>query len=203
MATILVIDDERMICDLLRSTFSAHGHEVFTATSGREGLELFRQRKPRFTLLDLQMPGMDGIEVLQQIRAIDPHAGVIMLTGGATDTLEIRARGLGVTDFLRKGAPLEALVRTMDRALQRPVKVTEAPAADVSLNATAAGGAPLILVVDDESQIRSMISQFLTGRGYRVRVAQDGPTALALGMEEMPQFVITDMYMPGMDGLEL
>ncbi|MEK7222368.1 MAG: response regulator [Nitrospirota bacterium] len=203
MATILVIDDERMICDLLRSTFCAHGHEVFTATSGREGLEIFRNRKPRFTLLDLQMPEMNGIEVLQQIRAIDPHAGVIMLTGGATDALEIRARGLGVTDFLRKGAPLEALVRTMDRALQRPVKVTEAPATAVALSEAAAPDAPLILVVDDEPQIRRMISQFLTGRGYRVRVAQDGPTALALGMEEMPQFVIADMYMPGMNGLEL
>ena len=205
MATILVIDDERMICDLLRSTFSAHGHEVFTATSGREGLEIFRNRKPRFTLLDLQMPEMNGIEVLQQIRAIDPHAGVIMLTGGATDALEIRARGLGVTDFLRKGAPLEALVRTMDRAMQRPVKTTEAPAAVAKIAETVPAGvdAGSVLVVDDEPQIRRMISQFLTGRGYRVRVAQDGPTALALGMEEMPQFVITDMYMPGMNGLEL
>jgi DNA-binding response OmpR family regulator len=44
MATILVIDDERMICDLLRSVFSAHGHEVVTATDGREGLKLFRQK---------------------------------------------------------------------------------------------------------------------------------------------------------------
>ena len=205
MATILVIDDERMICDLLRSAFSAHGHEVFTATSGIEGMEIFRNRKPRFTLLDLKMPEMNGIEVLQQIRAIDPYAGVIMLSGGATDALEIRARGLGVTDFLRKGAPLEALVRTMDRAMQRPLKVTEAPARVPALSeaATAAPDAPSILVVDDEPQIRRMISQFLTSRGYRVRVAQDGVTALALGAEEMPQFVIADMYMPGMNGLEL
>lgn len=205
MATILVIDDERMICDLLRSVFCAHGHEVFTATSGREGLEIFCNRKPRFTLLDLQMPEMNGIEVLQQIRAIDPHAGVIMLTGGATDALEALARGLGVTDFLRKGASLEVLVRTMDRVMQRPVKVTEAPPMVMALNkmSAVAPGAPSILVVDDEPQIRRMISQFLTPRGYRVRVAQDGVTALALVREEMPQFVIADMYMPGMNGLEL
>ncbi|MBI3809944.1 MAG: response regulator, partial [Nitrospirae bacterium] len=60
-----------------------------------------------------------------------------------------------------------------------------------------------ILVVDDEPQIRSMLSQFLTMRGYRVRVAQDGPTALAMVTEELPNFVILDMYMPGMNGLEL
>ena len=205
MATILVIDDERMICDLLRSVFSAHGHEVLTATSGREGLELFRQRKPRFTLLDLQMPGMDGIEVLQQIRAIDPHAGVIMLSGGATDALEIRARGLGVTDFLRKGAPLEALVRTMDRAMQRPLKVTAAPAATMAVGAVPSDSPETlsVLVVDDEAQIRIMLSQYLTLRGYQVRVAPDGPTALAMVAEKLPRFIILDMYMPGMNGLEL
>ena len=205
MATILVIDDERMICDLLRSVFSAHGHEVFMATSGREGLELFRQRKPRFTLLDLLMPEMDGIEVLQEIRKIDPHAPVIVLTGGGTDALEIRARGLGVTDFLRKGLPLEVLVKTMGRALQRSDKMTEAPASAVAVGDAPSDSLdhPSVLVVDDEPQIRSLLSEFLTRRGYQVRVAQDGPTALAMVGEDLPQFVILDMYMPGMNGLEV
>ncbi|MBI3809514.1 MAG: response regulator, partial [Nitrospirae bacterium] len=206
MATILVVDDERMICDLLRSVFSAHGHEVFTATSGREGLELFRNRKPRFTLLDLRMPEMDGIEVLQAIRKISADAPVIMLTGGGSDALEIRARGLGVTDFLRKGLPLEVLVRAVDRAMQRTAKpFLEALPGAVRIEEASGAGTEgdSILVVDDEPQIRSMLSQFLTGRGYQVRVAQDGPTALAMVEEALPQFVIADMYMPGMNGLEL
>lgn len=205
MATILVIDNERMICDLLRSVFAAHGHEVFLATGGREGLELFRQRKPRFTLLDLHMPEMDGIEVLQEIRKIDPHAPVIVLTGGGTDALEIRARGLGVTDFLRKGLPLETLVKTMDRVMQRPDKLTAAPTAAVAVGSAPSDSpeTPSILVVDDEPQIRSLLSQYLTRRGYQVRVAQDGPTALAMAEKDLPRFVILDMYMPGMNGLEV
>lgn len=205
MATILVVDDERMICDLLRSVFSAHGHEVFIATNGREAMELFHQRKPRFTLLDLHMPGMDGIEVLQEIRTIDPEAGVIVLTGDGTDALEIRARGLGVTDFLRKGLPLETLVKTLDRALQRSVKMTEAPASAVAVESAPSDSpeTPAILVVDDDPQILSLLSEFLTRRGYQVRVAQDGPTALAMVEKELPRFVILDMYMPGMNGLEL
>lgn len=205
MATILVIDDERMICDLLRTAFSAHGHEVITATSGREGLDLFRQRKPRFTLLDLQMPEMDGIEVLQKIRMSDPQASVIVLTGGGTDALEIRARGLGVTDFLRKGLPLEVLVKTLDRAMQRTGKPTEAPLEAMKVDEADAGGlgGESILVVDDEPQIRSMLSQYLTRKGYQVRVAPDGPTALSMVAKEQPRFIILDMYMPGMTGLEL
>ena len=205
MATILVIDDERMICDLLRSVFSAHGHEVFTATSGREGMEIFRDRKPRFTLLDLQMPEMDGIEVLQQIRAIDSKAPVIMLTGGGTDALELRVRGLGVTDFLRKGLPLEVLVKTVDRVMQRSASTMQAPPTALAVEDASSDSAEegSILVVDDEPQIRSLLSQYLSRKGYQVRVAPDGPTALSMVAKEQPRFIILDMYMPGMNGLEL
>ena len=200
MATILVIDDEKMICDLLHSVFFCHGHEVITATNGRKGLDLFRQRKPRFTLLDLHMPGMDGIEVLKQIRAIDPQAGVIMLTGRGTDVLEIQARELGVTDFLSKGLSLEVLVKALEKAMSRSAQTTGARSA-----ATPAGGqgSESILVVDDEPQITTMVGKFLAGRGYRVRTAPDGPTALAMVEQEIPHFIITDMSMPGMNGLEL
>src|SRR5712692_1207545 len=205
MATILVIDDEQMVCDLLRSVFCSHGHEVVMATSGREGLALFRQRKPRFTLLDLRMPEMDGIEVLQEIRKVDQKADVIMLTGGGTDAMEIRARGLGVTDFLRKGLPLETLIKTMDRVMQRPAQLMQASPSAVAVEDAPSDSMDTlsVLVVDDEPQIRSMISKYLSRRGYRVRVAQDGPAALAMVTKELPQFVILDMYMPGMNGLEL
>lgn len=121
-ATVLVIDDEQMICDLLRSVFTCHGYEVLTATNGGDGLALFRQRRPRVTLLDLRMPDMDGIEVLAQIRTLDPKADVIMLTGRGTDVLEIQARGLGVTDFLGKGLPLEVVLRKIERVLRRTPK---------------------------------------------------------------------------------
>ena len=182
MATILIVDDEPMICDLLRFVFCAHGHEVFTATSGHEGVELFRQRKPRFTLLDIQMPGMDGIQVLQQIRAIDQEAGVIMLTGEGTGPLEIQARGMGVTDFLRKGLPTEVLIQAMDRAMQRQAGTTDAPPMAPAFEKISSShrGSESILVVDDDPNIRSMVSRYLTSRGYRVRTASDGPRALAM-----------------------
>lgn len=194
MATILVIDDERMICDLLRSVFRAHGHEVLTATGGREGLELFRQQKPRFTLVDLDMPEMDGIEVLKQIRAIDRKADVIVLTGKGPDAMEQRARDLGVTDFLRKGLPLEVLVKAVDKAMRQPAG--EAVSSEKP-------GAASLLVAEDDPEVCQLIAKFLTGRGYRVRMAPDGQKALALVAQEPPQMVITDIYMPVMNGIEL
>ena len=81
MATILVVDDEQMLCDLMRAVLSRHGHVVLTATGGREALDLFRQHRPSITMLDLRMPEMDGIEVLKQIRVMDLQASVMVLTG--------------------------------------------------------------------------------------------------------------------------
>src|SRR3989454_7141855 len=107
MATILIVDDERVLCDLLKAVLGSHGHEVFTAYNGREALDLFSQHRPQFTLLDLRMPEMNGIEVLRQIRTIDASAAVMILTGWGSDDLEKQARQLGVTDFLSKTLALE------------------------------------------------------------------------------------------------
>ena len=93
----------------------------------------------------------------------------------------------------------------MDKAMQRPVGPMQVSPAAIAVKDEPSDGRdnPSVLVVDDEPQIRSLVSQYLTQRGYRVRVAPDGPNALAMVKEEPPQFVITDMYMPGMNGLEL
>lgn len=120
MPTILVVDDELMLCDLLSMELSGFGHEVITANNGLEGIALFAHRRPDLTLLDLHMPDMNGIEVLKRIRELDPQAGVIVLTGGGTDDLENQARELGVTEFLRKGLSLNILVRSLGKAMQQP-----------------------------------------------------------------------------------
>ena len=79
MITILIVDDDLMNCEMLTTVFTRHGYRVITATSGREGLELFRRYAPRVTLIDLRMPEMDGLTALKEIRAIDPNAPVIIL----------------------------------------------------------------------------------------------------------------------------
>jgi DNA-binding response OmpR family regulator len=193
MSTILVVDDERLICDLLRSVLSRHGHDILTASNGREGLELFKKHRPRYTLLDLRMPEMNGIEVLKHIRGIDPQAAVMVLTAWGSDALEQQARQLGVVDFLSKGLSLDALVEAMERTLPRSAQEASA----------AAGDGDFILLVDDEAQIRDLLERFLSLRGYKVRVASDGQQALTMVKQEAPHLIVLDVDMPGLNGVEV
>jgi len=198
MATVLVIDDERMMCELLKAVLARHGHEIIMAFNGRDGIALFKQHRPRITLLDLVLPDINGIQVLQEIRAIDPHAPALMLTGQATEAMEAQARQMGILDFLRKGLSVDVLVRALEKALQPPVKPSqtrptfEETSEDFS-----------ILVVDDDEQIRSLLLKFLSRRGYQVQTATNGPQALALVEQEPPNLIILDMYLPGMNGIEV
>jgi DNA-binding response OmpR family regulator len=204
VATILVIDDERLLCDLLQEMLRRHGHEVFTAYSGREGIESHRQRRPHFTLLDLHLPDMSGIDALRQIRESDPKAAVMILTGAASDKLEREAQDLGVTDFLIKGLSSEDLIGAVTRALQSPAQPTTQPASLGSGDKTPrTSHGESILVVDDEQPICELLTKYLTSRGYQVHTAQNGPAALALVDRERPRLIVLDVYMPGMNGVEV
>jgi CheY-like chemotaxis protein len=202
MIKILVIDDDRMNCELIQSVFTRHGYQVLSATSGIEGLTLFRRHAPRVTILDLRMPEMDGLTVLKEIRAYNPHAPVIILGGGATEVQENQARGLRVTDFIRKGLSLDVLVESVNRVVQLPVKsVSTLPG--LADNAAVADMGETILVVDDEPLVRDLLVQFLTLRGYRVLGVKDGTEALSMVEQAPPDLILLDLIMPGMDGVEV
>ena len=198
---ILVIDDDRMNCHLLHAVLTRHGYEVHTATSGLEGLNLFRQHAPRVTILDLRMPGMDGLTTLKEIRAIDPHAPVIILGGGATEIQENQARALRVTDFVRKGLSLDVLVEGVNRVVQQPARKQEGTGGP-SAGAVADTG-DTVLVVDDEQLVRDLLVQFLSLRGYRALGVKEGPEAISMVEQTSPDLILLDLMLPGMNGVEV
>jgi len=114
MARVLVVDDDPLICTLIRNVLNRRGHDVSIATSGERGVEFFQKQRPAVTVLDLSMPGMNGLDVLKQIRALDPSAPVIILTGAGATDLEVEAKALGVKDVLYKGSSLRVLTRTLE-----------------------------------------------------------------------------------------
>ncbi len=119
MATILIVDDDDKIRGLLQEILTRKGHQVLTARCGQAGIELFRNGHPAVTILDFEMPDLDGLEVLKEIRTRDLHAPVIMLTGTGTVEREEQARQLGVTEFLAKGFSLHELGSALNLVLSK------------------------------------------------------------------------------------
>src|SRR5712692_4063493 len=124
MAKILVIDDEQGIRNLLDTLLRRKGYDVVLAESGRQGLELFRRERPDVIVLDLKMPEMDGLTVLQQVRSLDPKTPVIILTGAGTAETEQRVRAMGVTEYVEKEFSLHLLGDSLKRLLKTPDPVT-------------------------------------------------------------------------------
>jgi len=118
MAKILVIDDDQGIRRLLDTLLRRKGYDVVLAENGRKGLELFRREHPDVIVLDLKMPEMDGLTVLQQIRGVDLKQPVIIFTGAGTPEMEQQIRALGVTEIVEKDVSLDRLEDSLKRLLK-------------------------------------------------------------------------------------
>ncbi|SDG80713.1 response regulator [Desulfosporosinus hippei] len=102
VAKILVVDDQLGVRRLLFETFREDQHEVEMAANGEEAVELLKSFKPNLILMDMKMPGMNGIETLRQIRSLDRQVGVIMMTAyGDAQNME-QAKELGILHYLGK-----------------------------------------------------------------------------------------------------
>ncbi|MCJ7578664.1 MAG: response regulator [candidate division Zixibacteria bacterium] len=117
--TILVVDDETQISDLLRDFLTQEGYQVFTAANGVEAISLGKQNRLDLALLDLKMPGMDGIEVFQKLREVKKDIGVIILTGYGTLKTAKQAMRLGAHDYLTKPFDLGLVKSVIREALER------------------------------------------------------------------------------------
>jgi len=117
-AKILVVDDELGIRDVLSCSLRDEGYQVLTVDSGERALVKVREENPEVLLLDIKMPGMDGIETLGQIREFDKESSIIILTGhGGMDSV-VEAMKLGAYDYLTKPFDLEKLKSLIKGALE-------------------------------------------------------------------------------------
>jgi DNA-binding response OmpR family regulator len=198
MATILIANADHKFTEVLRGVLAAYRHEVVTARTGEEALLLFESNLPAVVLLDLGILGMSGLEVLAKMRARAPHIPVVILSGEVPIEVEDRARELGVADVLRKRLKMDIIMQVVSHALRH----AEPPAPAVpSVPAPVRPAA--ILVVDDDREICDLLSEFLDRRGYRVKTAFTGEAALGMIQEEPPDLILLDIYMPGMNGVEV
>src|SRR3989338_7226264 len=105
----VVVDDELGICDFLRSFFSKRGYEVRACCSGEEALRTAVQWQPHVMLLDVRLPGLSGMEVLEQVHVRQPDCKVIMITAVVDEGAIQQARQLGAVDYITKPFSLHYL----------------------------------------------------------------------------------------------
>lgn len=117
-AKLLIIDDDPKVSWILRESLESH-YDIITASDGIEGIQVASKEKPLLILLDIKMPGMNGIEVLKKLKKSDLQADVIMLSGqGETDTV-VEAVQLGAFYFINKPFDVREVDLQLQRALER------------------------------------------------------------------------------------
>jgi DNA-binding NtrC family response regulator len=119
MKTILIVDDERDFCTLLSDSLSLEGYRVLTAQNGRKALERVAKETPDLVLMDIKMPGMNGIEVLERIKKVKEETPVIILTAYGTLETARKAMKLGADDYVTKPVDHALLKSLVKEALVR------------------------------------------------------------------------------------
>jgi signal transduction histidine kinase/DNA-binding response OmpR family regulator len=182
-ATVLVVDDDPMVCNLLAKTLGKEGYRVISARNGIEALALAREHRPQAITLDVLMPQMDGWAALKELKADVQlrDIPVIMVT-------VLNERGmaipLGAADFLAKPVDRQRLTAILREHCASP------------------SGAS-ILVVEDDLATREMLCRSVVSMGYVAHAAVNGLSGLDwLGNHPAPSLILLDLLMPELDGFE-
>jgi len=122
---VLVIDDESAIRDSLKMILEYEDYQFVGAASGQEGLAAVQRERPDVVLLDIKMPGMDGIEVLKQLHAADETLPIVMISGHGTTSTAVEAVRSGAVDFLDKPLSSERVIVTLQNVLKQSELRTE------------------------------------------------------------------------------
>ena len=180
--SVLVIDDDPTVHDLIQRFLSKEGVRMVSALSGEEGLRLAKEQRPAVITLDVLMPGMDGWSVLTALKD-DPALAdipVIMLT-----IVEEKQMGyaLGATDYLSKPIDWKRLAVTLQKyqCVHPPCPV---------------------LIVEDDADVRERLRRRLEKEGWAVAEAANGHVALERMAESRPELILLDLMMPEMDGFQ-
>jgi CheY-like chemotaxis protein len=174
-ASVLVVDDEIDICKNMADILGDLGLSVDTAQAGDAALAMLKRRPYDIVLLDLKMPGMDGLELSRRIKQLRPGTVAIIVSAYANRITHDEARGIGAWKVLAKPIELPRLLALVDEAL----------------------GQPLVLIVDDDRDLCKNLHDLLRDRGYRVDLAHDEDEGVRQVESRAFEVVLVDLKLPG------
>jgi CheY-like chemotaxis protein len=178
VASVLVVDDEEDTCRNLSDILTDLGYNVEVAHDGPTALEMVRRTAYDVALLDLKMPGMDGLTLYREIKRLRAGTVALIVTAYAGSATAEEALSAGAWRVLPKPVDLPRLLNLVDEAV----------------------GQPLVLVIDDDPDLCASLWDLLREHGYRVAVAHDEAAAAAQLRDRAYKAVLIDMKLPDGDG---
>jgi len=202
--SVLIVDDEAELRDVLTEFLQGQGLDVIQAANGLEALLQVKRARPWAVILDVTMPRLGGLDALKRIRAFDPSITAIILTGVVDDALRRQALALGARSVFAKPVGLADLWRALGGADSTSLARTEhQEPSPWSPPSSGPAMVPIarVLVIDDDAAVREALGEFLSTKGYATRLAVDGVGGMAAVMEDAPDVVLLDVEMPGLNGV--
>jgi len=177
---VLIVDDEQNMRRTLADILIDEGYDVTTAATGEEAIELCSKNRFEIILMDVRMPGINGVEAFRRIRRHQEGVRVILMSAYSIDALKETALDEGAIAFLSKPLDLEKVVDLIGE-----VKDTA------------------ILVVEDDPETANLLSENLKEQGYRVTITESPHDALELVEQIRFDLIFLGANLPSMNGLEL
>jgi len=200
---VLAVDDHPMALDILRDSLRGYGLEVDAADSGEQALERFSQPGHGYglVLMDWQMPGIDGIEAAQRLRALqpDPAPKIIMISAYGREEIQRQAEDAGLDGFLSKPLNPSLLYDAILGAFGRAT--APRPAADEASDPNQLQLAGLRVLLAEDNEVNQLVARdLLESAGVQLTIAGNGRLAVDLAAVQDYEAVLMDIHMPELDG---
>lgn len=178
---ILIVDDNADFCTNCIDIFESKGYSATAVHDGFDAIEAVKGNPFDLVLMDIKMPVMNGVDTYKMLKQINPLLPVIMISAYAVEELLVNALKEGAFAIFHKPLNFGKLFSTIEH--------------------TQKNGA-FIMVVDDDNDICESLSDLLHEKGYRVKTANDGSTAVQMSRENLFDVILLDMKLPTMNGLD-
>lgn len=177
---ILVVDDDKDMTATLTLVLNEEGYEAIAAYNGHEAIEAVTEKRFDLILMDIKMPGLNGVETYKEIRKIRPGVPVVMMTAYAVEDLVKEALEHSAREVIYKPFDTEEMLELINKLKEGTI----------------------ISIVDDDPIITAKMRDYLEEKGYRVDITTNGTDAVELVRKRKPHIVFIDIEIPPANGLD-